>query len=1592
MGHYGFQDLRGIEYGQQVGIPIEGEILDIFMADDQYFYVGNDQDFAQGYDSTAGQYFWRLPTVVAPNEPIINIFNGVIGETVTTPAAGVLANTENTVVVWGGTGAVASYTFIQGGIGVASGTTRYSQRANALGVDIDINVISPVIDIGADVLVSGTFIDISYDTPETTTGALDIINIFSEVNLLILGGDLTGIRFNFAETRVTPATDQDITILEGIFPAFTQSAANTTTYRGVEMITAGALIQDTAAGTINFYGLDLATPAMQVNFAAGVLNTAVIRSNTAGLINTDTAGTVTWYGFDLTTAEVDADSTGTTTVAGFNIGTAGALNQATGAGTINWYGSRIQMPVVTETTGTVTAYGHSVVLADIVSATATSPEVAGYHFTTPADTHSLAVEVTYRGLYGSAAGALVQDTAAGEIRWHGLDLVAPASTISFAASTIETAMFRVGTAGALASSTAGTHNWYGIDLVAPASTTTGTASTTITMFRIGTSGALEVNTDAGNTAWRGMHIISPAVTETTGDINVFGLDLDMDALVTTGGDIIGINAVMQGTYTTTGEMFMSATGDARQVQVLNTSNALLLSPTAAGEGTDIAFNVLEADTILLDFGIDRFPTGSVIVVGYDTAESSTGNVKVLEFTNANALTLGGDLFGVDLDFSTNVTTADNRDIIGYNLSLTGLAQTTAVTTNFKGFSIDTAGAISDSSTTAFNWYGSDFVLPAGTVTGTATMTIVGHRIGTSGALNTSTAAGFIDWYGMDIVTPAATAAGAFAQIIDISGFRIGTAGALNSNDALQATNWRGIDILMPQVATATGTTTVSGLYVQSFTGALLGTNYALNLDWRSTSGTITNIAFGNGAGTVLAGAVTGVLLNLTTNVTAGANAVIGADIRIPASSSATTRAIDIDYRATAGTIIEATFGAATTPTTAITGINLNMSSATPTDFSQTGFAINTHGDVINVTVGATYTIQNTITGGTVASSPGAAGTVTTVWRGLVITNPNATSDAIGGETAVCNIDGLFIQTGTSTLAVSGGTETINQRFWRFENSASAVMSEFIMNDGTIVHPTLRVYDNGGTDFIQFYDDDTTSWIVANPNGIALAPSNDVDDYILFSTIANVPGFASQGAADLAIQNVAVAALYDVTFFANQLVPAATPATGSTPEIRIYGWSSATINTQVFSTIRTSALNEAVAETGDEVAVMRIHPANNMLVLSESDNIEFTAGVTDPTLRIYGANGTVFTQMAGDGERLSISDATNTLFALTDNGLIDMNPRLLGAQVLIDIDHNGGVLTGVFTGIEFGFTNATTLGGLTLGMSLNLSTNVTNVNNQRIDGITINIPAAGTNPVTGITIASAESIFARGVYIRSHDSNTPTYNGAFVCSDAGSPFTGNMTFAITNNALIDMNPRTTGAATYLDITPAAVVLVGAPVGISVDLSATTMANINSTGFAYNLNPAVIHTTDTGIFTHQNTITGGAITVTPTPGAGAETTTANWYGTAITLPATLTATAAAGDSSTITANGLRIIGPPTQTLGGTGTESIRSACIYIDVSRASAANNFSIGIDFAGMAAGELVFAVPDDAQAVPNGGVALPANSTGRIAIDVGGTTRYIPYF
>lgn len=106
-------------------------------------------------------------------------------------------------------------------------------------------------------VTTGTVFDFTLAT-EWTTGT--IIN-GAYASSTTQTGDITGLKFDF-DTNLTGAADSDITGTDIVTNVLTQTGAVTTTYIGYNISAAGALTQNTAAGTINWRGANITLPVI----------------------------------------------------------------------------------------------------------------------------------------------------------------------------------------------------------------------------------------------------------------------------------------------------------------------------------------------------------------------------------------------------------------------------------------------------------------------------------------------------------------------------------------------------------------------------------------------------------------------------------------------------------------------------------------------------------------------------------------------------------------------------------------------------------------------------------------------------------------------------------------------------------------------------------------------------------------------------------------------------------------------------------------------------------------------------------------------------------------------------------------------------------------------------------------------------------------------------------------------------------------------------------------------------------------------------------------------------------------------------------
>ncbi|MBI2405431.1 hypothetical protein HYV21_00035 [Candidatus Microgenomates bacterium] len=140
---------------------------------------------------------------------------------------------------------------------------------------------------------TGTLLDYNLET-EWTTGTILNADYASATTLT---GGVTGIALNL-NNSVTPAAGTDITGVTLRTPALTQTTAVTSNYTGYQIPAAGALVQNTAGGVINWRGLDIQMPNITqttgtvTSTGIRVLGGTVTSGTSYGLIIDSNAGNV----------------------------------------------------------------------------------------------------------------------------------------------------------------------------------------------------------------------------------------------------------------------------------------------------------------------------------------------------------------------------------------------------------------------------------------------------------------------------------------------------------------------------------------------------------------------------------------------------------------------------------------------------------------------------------------------------------------------------------------------------------------------------------------------------------------------------------------------------------------------------------------------------------------------------------------------------------------------------------------------------------------------------------------------------------------------------------------------------------------------------------------------------------------------------------------------------------------------------------------------------------------------------------------------------------------------------------------------------
>lgn len=598
-----------------------------------------------------------------------------------------------------------------------------------------------------------------------------------------------------------------------------------------------------------------------------------------------------------------------------------------------------------------------------------------------------------------------------------------------------------------------------------------TRATTDGVKGVTLTGAAPTIVSAAGTAWTSVTI--PTVTVTlTGGVGVTamnGVALNIVAPTITSASATTVatastvyisnapQAAGAGPAAITNAYALHVAAGATALQATSITGTLTLTNAGA---VDI---IVQGTSPVIDIGADVLAAGYFISIDYDTAETTTGDLYLFDALRAaNALTLGADLYGINLNFNSNVTPAADRDIIGYRILTPALTANAANTTVYTGFQLPTAGAlVGQNAGGTLTFYGMDLQLPSITQTA-GTVTATGIRI-TEGTTTSGTATG---------ITINVTRAIAFSKASDliiaadtaaILDLNDGTTNLLRVNDQITTDNVVTFTMTGQATTIANGAgTTYSTLKVAAHT-VTLGTNtgvtamsgIALYLD-APTLTSATNPAVALASTLYVAAPVAGG----TATITAGYSAHFASAIRLDGNLTmnnaaydlvikadtaaafeiydATTKIVTVDSRVTTDSIVGVT----------ITGPAVTVAAANGSTYSTVSIAARTHTFTGNTAVTAMNGLQLNLGAPTITS----AGTPAVA---IASTLYVAAPVAAGTATITANYAGHF----AGAVRIDGNVDLANAAYDVIVKANTAACLEIY--DATV--KLLAVNDQTGTD-------------------------------------------------------------------------------------------------------------------------------------------------------------------------------------------------------------------------------------------------------------------------------------------------------------------------------------------------------------------------------------------------------------------------------------------------------------------------------------------------------------------------------------------------
>jgi hypothetical protein len=420
---------------------------------------------------------------------------------------------------------------------------------------------------------------------------------------------------------------------------------------------------------------------------------------------------ITGVNFKIPTV-TDTHTSGTKTLTGMlvNFGSGAGINQNGAGGTLEYVAGDFYMPALTQTAGTLNAYGTRV--------------------TTPA---TITTGGTAYGNYVSATGV-----GAGTLSGLGISSITGGAGTEYALNIGSgwDAVLRVGSTTVI--------NGSGVTVEAGGGTGQSTYSTgdilyasganTLAKRTIGNSN--EVLTVVGGVpTWAtisGASCSNCLVNDPTSD----------QTIAPTGQGTTGLTVRQTSTASPTDDIFQitSSDGATKYFYVDKDGNV----STSGTSGQTLTLTPLTDTTALTLVGTNVTSQP----LQYVNSKNSSATSGIINMAYGVAQTLTGSVIGIRTDLSTNVT-ATNQSVTGYQITLPG-ATNTSGTQAYKGIVIS-GGSINENGGTATTFTGADITIPALTQT-SGTLTAYGANITTPSSITTGGSA-----YGVNI---AATGVGA----------------------------------------------------------------------------------------------------------------------------------------------------------------------------------------------------------------------------------------------------------------------------------------------------------------------------------------------------------------------------------------------------------------------------------------------------------------------------------------------------------------------------------------------------------------------------------------------------------------------------------------------------------------------------------------------------------------------------------------------------------------------------------------------------------------------------------------------------------------